>query len=47
MLWAGRDGAVGGYLREKGSVVFGLLDAVGHQPLHGLGAAFIQLAEVR
>jgi len=35
------------HLREEGPLVFGLLDAVDHQPFHGFGAVFIELAEVR
>lgn len=34
------------HLGEERPLVFGLLDAVGHQPLHGFGAVFIELAEV-
>ena len=34
------------HLWEEGPLVLGLLDAVGHQPLHGFGGALIQLAEV-
>lgn len=34
------------HLREEGPLVLGLLDAVGHQPFHGLGAVLVELAEV-
>lgn len=34
------------HLREERPLILGLLDAVGHQPFHGFGAALVELAEV-
>ena len=34
------------HLREERPLILGLLDAVGHQPLHGFGAVLVELTEV-
>lgn len=43
--WRNKSRAVS-HLREERPLVLGLLDAVGHQPLHGLGTVLVELAEV-